>query len=407
MQLTDGTSGEAACKWVSIVGARPQFVKLAPVCRAIEAHNEAAALPRIEHSIVHTGQHYDPAIAELLFVQLKIPEPKHNLGIGSGTHGAQLARMLERLEPILVSERPDWVIAYGDTNSTLAGALLAARLHIPLAHVEAGCRSSDMAMPEEQNRIVADHLSQLLLAPSQSAVRNLHREGLGSGDDPRNRRVAMVGDVMYDALLQNRILAEKGAIERLRQLHLESKGYYLLTLHRAENTDDRNRLREILNAISPLDLPVLFPVHPRTRNVLADAGISLDGNLRPVAPAGYLEMLGFEKHARMILTDSGGVQKEAFYLEVPCVTLRDRTEWPETVALGANRIAGTTAESIRDAIQANNRQHWPSASPYGDGGAARRIVRELLASANQKDSPSQVAVTAALEALNRNPEWAQ
>ncbi len=394
MQPIEGISGEAACKWVSIVGARPQFVKLAPVCRAVEAHNNAAALPRIEHRIVHTGQHYDHAIAELLFVQLKIPEPKYNLGIGSGTHGAQLARMLEKLETILVSERPDWVVAYGDTNSTLAGALIAARLHIPLAHVEAGCRSSDMGMPEEQNRIVADHLSQLLLAPSQSAVENLHREGVGSEDDPRSRRVAMVGDVMYDALLQNRILAERGAIERLRQLNLESKAYYLLTLHRAENTNDRNRLREILNAMSPLDLPVLFPIHPRTKHVLADAGISLNGNLRPVPPFGYLEMLGFEKHARVILTDSGGVQKEAFYLEVPCVTLRDRTEWPETVALGANRIAGTTAQSILDAIQANNRQDWSSASPYGDGKAAQRIVSELLASASHKDSQSLTATAA-------------
>jgi UDP-GlcNAc3NAcA epimerase len=396
MQPIEGISSGAACKWVSIVGARPQFVKLAPVCRAIEAHNNTAALPRIEHCIVHTGQHYDHAIAELLFVQLTIPEPKYNLGIGSGTHGAQLARMLERLETILVSERPDWVVAYGDTNSTLAGALIAARLHIPLAHVEAGCRSSDMGMPEEQNRIVADHLSQLLLAPSQSAVENLRREGVGSEDDPRSRRVAMVGDVMYDALLQNRILAEKGAIERLRQLNLESKAYYLLTLHRAENTNDRDRLREILDAMSPLDLPVLFPIHPRTKHVLADAGISLNGNLRPVPPFGYLEMLGFEKHARMILTDSGGVQKEAFYLEVPCVTLRDRTEWPETVALGANRITGTTAQSIRDAIQANNQQDWPPASPYGDGKAARRIVSELLASASQKDPQSRVAVTAAM-----------
>jgi UDP-GlcNAc3NAcA epimerase len=396
MQSIEGVSGGPAYKWVSIVGTRPQFVKLAPVCRAIETHNESAALPRIEHCIVHTGQHYDHAIAELLFVQLKIPEPRYNLGIGSGRHGVQLARMLERLETILISERPDWVIAYGDTNSTLAGALIATRLHIPLAHVEAGCRSWDMAMPEEQNRIVADHLSQLLLAPSQSAVENLHREGIGSGDDPRGRRVAFVGDVMYDALQQNRILAENGAIEKLQQLNLERKGYYLLTLHRAENTSDHNRLREILKAVSALDLPVLFPVHPRTKNALADAGISLNGNLRFVSPAGYLEMLGFEKHARMILTDSGGVQKEAFYLEVPCITLRDRTEWPETVALGANRIAGTTAQSIRDAIQANNRQAWRSASPYGDGKAAGRIVGELLAAATHKDFQSRVAVPAVI-----------
>lgn len=391
MQPIEGNSGGAACKWVSIVGARPQFVKLAPVCRAIEVHNRTGAFPSIEHCILHTGQHYDHALAEMLFVQLKIPEPKYNLGIGSGTHGVQLARMLERLETILMCERPDWVVAYGDTNSTLAGALTAARLHIPLAHVEAGCRSSDMGMPEEQNRVVTDHLSQLLLAPSQSAVDNLHREGVGAENDPRSRRVAMVGDVMYDALLQNRILAKKGVIEKLGELNLESKGYYLLTLHRAENTNDRDRLREILTAVSPLDLPVLFPVHPRTKHVLADAGISLNGNLRPIPPVGYLEMLGFEQHARMILTDSGGVQKEAFYLEVPCITLRDRTEWPETVALGANRIAGATAQSICEAIQANNRQDWRPASPFGDGNAARKIVSELLAPATHIDFQSRVA----------------
>jgi UDP-N-acetylglucosamine 2-epimerase len=240
-------------------------------------------------------------------------------------------------------------------------------------------------MSEEQNRIVADHLSRLLLAPSQSAVENLHREGIGTENDPRGRRVVMTGDVMYDALLQNWTLAERSASKNLRELGLQSKRYYLLTLHRAENTNDRQRLCEILNAASSLDLPVLFPVHPRTKQVLGGAGISLNGNLRPVPPVGYVEMLGFEKHARTILTDSGGVQKEAFYLKVPCVTLRDRTEWPETVELGANRIAGTTTKSIHDAISANDQQAWREASPYGDGKAAQKIVTELLASGDRED----------------------
>ena len=365
--------------WVSIVGARPQFVKLAPVCRAIEAHNKRSGTKVVEHTIVHTGQHYDREVAGLFFTQMEIPEPRFNLAAGSGSHGTQIARMLERIEPILESEQPNWVIVYGDTNSTLAGALLAARLKLPLAHVEAGCRSGDTE-PEEQNRIVSDHLSQLLFAPSEKAVENLSREGLGREDDPHKRRVSLVGDVMYDALLQNRHLAEKRAPELLDQLHAKSKQYYLLTIHRAENTNDPERLRGILNAASGLDLPVLFPVHPRTQQLLAASRASLNGNLRPIAPLGYLEMLAAEMHAHKILTDSGGVQKDAFYLEVPCVTLREKTEWTETVALGANRIGGSTAESIHAAVAAGHSQNWLTTIPYGNGSAATTIVNELWAS---------------------------
>jgi UDP-N-acetylglucosamine 2-epimerase len=369
----------SAKKWVSIVGARPQFVKLAPVCRAIEAHNRETASPRIEHCIIHTGQHYDREVAELLFLQMEIPEPNYNLAVGSGSHGTQLARMLARLEPILASKRPDWVVVYGDTNSTLAGALLAARLKLPVAHVEAGCRSVDGSTPEEQNRILSDHLSRLLLAPSQSAMENLHREGIGLENDPKNRHTVLVGDVMYDALLQNLPLAENYAEGSLRQFGLESHEYYLLTLHRAENTDCAERLHTILSAMETLELPVLFPVHPRTKDALAKMGVSPNGRLRPVPPLGYLEMLTLEKHARKILTDSGGVQKEAFYAGIPCVTLRDRTEWPETVAFGANRIGGTTVESIREAVRADDQKEWTAATPYGDGKAAQKIVREILA----------------------------
>jgi UDP-N-acetylglucosamine 2-epimerase len=378
MGSNEGKKNGAILSWVSIVGARPQFVKLAPVCRAIEAHNKQGDSPRIEHRIVHTGQHYDHEVADLLFTQMKIPEPTYNLAVGSGSHGTQLARMLARMEPALNSKKIDWVIVYGDTNSTLAGALLAARLKLPLAHVEAGCRSEDVGMPEEQNRIVADHLSQLLLAPAQSAVENLFREGIGLESDPRKRRTVMVGDVMYDALLQNLLIAERCAEENLQQFELENRGYYLLTLHRAENTSNAERLAAILEAVGSLDLPVLFPVHPRTKQILAAAGVSLNGKLRPVAPLGYLEMLTLENHARKILTDSGGVQKEAFYLGVPCVTLRDRTEWPETVAVGANRLAGTSADSIREVLNTHQEREWSDATPYGDGKAAQRIVSELL-----------------------------
>ncbi len=370
----------AGARWTSIVGARPQFVKLAPVCRAIEAHNRQLGPVPIEHSIIHTGQHYDRELAELFFSQMEIPEPRYNLAVGSGTHGTQIARMLERLEPILVAERPDWVIIYGDTNSTLAGALLAARLKLPVAHVEAGCRSGDTE-PEEQNRIVSDHLSRLLLAPSERAVENLKKEGLGRENDPHARRVAMVGDVMYDALLQNRHLAEQCARPMLERFSLTSKQYYLLTIHRAENTDEVEQFRRILDAASGLDLPVLFPAHPRTQHMLEASRASLNGNIRTVAPFGYLEMLAAEMHACKILTDSGGVQKDAFYLEVPCVTLRDKTEWPETVAVGANRIGSSTVESIRAAVAAGHSQNWLTSTPYGDGTTAAKIVNELLVSA--------------------------
>jgi UDP-GlcNAc3NAcA epimerase len=379
MTIPESARNGANSTWVSVVGARPQFVKLAPVCRAIDQHNRNSSTSIIQHRILHTGQHYDREIAELLFEQMAIPHPDHNLGVGSSSHGTQLARMIQNMEPILRSERIDWVIVYGDTNSTLAGALLAARLNIPLAHVEAGCRSGDIGMPEEQNRVVADHLSQVLLTPSQVALDNLLREGIGGDADPRKRVSVLAGDVMYDALLQHLKLADNRAAENLRQFSLESKGYYLLTLHRAENTNNRQRLASILRGVKLLDLPVLFPVHPRTKQVLAAAGLSLNGKIRPIPPLGFLEMLAMEKHARKILTDSGGVQKEAFYLGVPCVTLRDQTEWPETVGCGANRIAGTEPELIRQAVMENHARDWSAFTPYGNGSSAEKIVDQLSA----------------------------
>jgi UDP-GlcNAc3NAcA epimerase len=369
-------------RWLSVVGTRPQFVKLGPICRAIRTHNRNCGSNAIEHRIVTTGQHYDRELAELPLEQMQVPAPDFDLEVGSSSHGTQLARMLERLEPIMISERPDWVILYGDTTSTLAGALMAARLHIPLAHLEAGCRSADMRMPEEQTRIVADHLSQLLLAPSKCAVDALQREGIGVGDDPRKRRNTFVGDVMYDALLQNQRLAEERAGRILDGLGLKSRAYQILTLHRAENTDSAERLRIILKAAGDVDVPVVFPVHPRTKNALTAAGISVNGKIRPIPSQGYIEMLALEKHARRILTDSGGVQKEAFYLRVPCVTLRDRSEWPETVACGANKIAGTSAESIRAALATEPATDWVDHRPYGEGNAAERTVAELLAGSN-------------------------
>lgn len=369
--------GSPTLKFLSIVGARPQFVKLAPICRAIEAYNKLNA-SSIQHCIVHTGQHYEPEIADIFFLQMRIPEPHYNLAVGSATPGVQLGRMLERLDPVLSRERPDWVLVYGDTNSTFAGAFLAARLHLPLAHIEAGCRSGDLTMPEEQNRILTDQLSQLLFAPSDEALRNLEREGFSTTGDSRGRSIAFVGDLTYDALLGNLKLAQEKTGSALNELGLKPREYYLLTLHRTCNTDQVDTLRSILEAVSDLDLPVLFPIHPRTRNVLSGAGITLSGKIRAVAPLGYLEMLQVEKHARKILTDSGGVQKEAFYLGVPCVTLREETEWPDTVELGANRIVGADPEKIRRAVQSKYEQNWQEFKPYGNGDAAIKIVDELL-----------------------------
>lgn len=366
-------------RWVSVVGARPQFVKLSPLCRAIAEHNAHNPSLPIEHLIIHTGQHYDREVAGVFFDQMEIPAPNFNLGVGSGSAGTQLARMLARMESILSAILPDWVIVYGDTNSTLAGALLAARLNIPLAHVEAGCRSGQISQPEEQNRIVADQLSQVLFPASQHDAKNLCREGIATTNDPLQRRSILVGDILFDALLQNSVIAEQGAEEHLRSLGIRSKGFYLLTIHRAQNTDNPQRLHSICRAASELDLPVLFPIHPRTRRILQHEGISLNGNIIAVAPQGYLEMITVENHARMILTDSGGVQKEAFYLRVPCVTLREQTEWTETVDLGANQLAGADCEKILSAVQAPPNPDWQSRRPYGDGTAAKKIVAELAA----------------------------
>lgn len=366
-------------KWISIVGARPQFVKVAPLCRAVELHNRQSRNALIEHQILHTGQHYDREVAGIFFEQMKIPAPKHNLGVGSGSHGTQLARMLARMEPILCSQKPDWVLVYGDTNSTLAGALLAARLKLPLAHVEAGCRSGDLTQPEEQNRIVADHLSQMLLVTSDKNAATLHREGIAAANDCLRRRVVVVGDILLDALVQNCAISERDAQAILGQFDLEPKSYFLLTLHRAENTDNLDRLRAILQGVAGLGVPVLFPVHPRTQNSLAQAGISLNGNLKPVAPLGYFEMLAVQKNALKILTDSGGVQREAFYLRIPCITLRDTTEWMETVEAGANRLVAADPAEIRSAALKPDNVVWKNPMPYGDGNASRRIVEILHA----------------------------
>lgn len=324
-------------KVVSIVGARPQFIKLAPLSKALRN----AGLREV---IVHTGQHYDENMSQLFFEELEIPEPDYNLGIGSGNHGEQTGRMLIALEEVLLKEKPDLVIVYGDTNSTLAGSLASAKLHIPLAHVEAGLRSFNKNMPEEINRIVADHLSDILFVPTETAVVNLKKESIEKG-------VYLVGDVMFDALMYfSKISSEKSKI--LNALNLKNKEYYLATIHRAENTDDYERLKSILTALSQVDKPVVFPIHPRTRNRIKAYNFDyLLRNLICIEPLGYLDMIELEKHALAIFTDSGGVQKEAFWLKVPCITLRDETEWIETVEYGWNRLVGTNRDKILEAIK--------------------------------------------------------
>lgn len=350
-------------KIVSVVGARPQFIKAAPVCRWL----------RQEHSeiLVHTGQHYDENMSAIFFDELGIPTPEYHLGVGSGSHGAQTGAMLAGIESVLLAEQPDWVLVYGDTNSTIAGSLAASKLHIRVAHVEAGLRSFNRRMPEEINRVLTDHVSDLLLCPSQVAVENLLAEGIHNG-------VLMVGDVMVDALN----FAVEQARERskvLDGLHLAEKGFLLATVHRAENTDDPARLVSILEAFGQMQEPVVFPVHPRTRNAIAhlEGSGHLSPNLHLVDPLGYLDMVKLEGAARMILTDSGGVQKEAYWLGVPCVTLRDETEWVETVQVGWNVLAGADPRRI---VQVVRDFRVPEEHPllYGDGRTAPRIVQSLV-----------------------------
>jgi UDP-GlcNAc3NAcA epimerase len=349
-------------KILTVVGARPQFIKSAPVSRAIRKAGHTEYL-------VHTGQHYDYGMSQVFFDELLIPQPDLNLGVGSGLHGQQTGEMLIHLEAVIWEQKPDWVLVYGDTNSTLAGALAAVKLHVPLAHVEAGLRSFNRQMPEEINRILTDHVSDLLLCPSQSAVDNLENEGITSG-------VHLVGDVMSDALNYAAKYASQQSMI-LRDLKLEEKGFLVATVHRAENTDAPERLRAILDAFNALDEPVLFPVHPRTRNALQQVKYTLAPHVQLIEPLGYLDMVRLMQAARMILTDSGGMQKEAYWLGVPCVTLRDETEWLETVQAGWNILVGSDTAQIVAAIR-----EWRASQEhpqlYGDGQVAMRVVRALI-----------------------------
>jgi len=351
---------------VSIVGARPQFIKAAPVSRALAeaGHSEL---------IVHTGQHYDHRMSRVFFQELEIPRPVYNLEVGSGPHGWQIGTMLVGLEKILAAQKPDWVLVYGDTNSTLAGALAASKLHLPLAHVEAGLRSFNREMPEEQNRVLTDHCSDLLFCPTYTAVRNLVREGI-------THNVEYVGDTMYDAVQQFVPLAcERSRI--LQLLDLRPKEYLLATIHRPSNTDEPENLNRLLTTLAELHETVIFPVHPRTRRRLAEFNRSSLGrlsstNLQLVDPVGYLDMLMLEMNARVILTDSGGIQKEAYFFQVPCITLRLETEWVETVQSGWNVIVGSDPQRILSAVQRDTKG-LSRGDLFGSGDAAARIVEHL------------------------------
>jgi UDP-GlcNAc3NAcA epimerase len=348
-------------RFASIVGTRPQFIKLAPVsCAMRQQHQEL---------IIHTGQHYDYCMSEKFFDELDIPAPDYHLGVGSGTHAAQTGRMLEAVEQVLLKERPDWVVVYGDTNSTLAGALAAAKLHIPVAHVEAGLRSFNRGMPEEINRVLTDHLSDRLFCPTEKARRHANEEGIAVG-------VEVVGDVMYDILLQVRPKIGARIETLLPVLGVAPQAYVLLTVHRPANTDDPETMRKIAYALNRLEMPVIFPVHPRTRACLERYDVSWKKHIHLIEPVGYLDMLALEQAAYRILTDSGGVQKEAFLLGVPCITLREETEWRETVEAGWNVLVGSRWKAIVEAVTLP-RPTPPQRNPFGGADAARRIASSL------------------------------
>lgn len=344
----------------SVVGVRPQFVKASVVSRELRKSNEEV--------LIHTGQHYDYEMDKIFFEELNIPEPDYYLGVGSGSHGCQTGEMLRKIEEILLSEKPDLVLTYGDTNSTLAGALAASKLGIKNAHIESGLRSFDRSMPEEINRILTDHCSNILFCPTQNAVDNLKREGI-------TENVFLTGDVMVDSLLFNKEIAEARS-SILSDLNLKSKDYLVATIHRASNTDNKENLQNIVEAFQELNENVVFPVHPRTEKLLKNYGLydSLNSSVILTEPLGFLDFIKLMNHAKMILTDSGGVQKEAYILQVPCVTLRDNTEWVETIEDGWNVLVGCNKNNIVKAVKEFNSLENAHRNRYGNGSASTEIA---------------------------------
>lgn len=352
-------------KVLTVIGARPQFIKASMVSRAI-ANNSS-----ISEVLVHTGQHFDTNMSDIFFSELNIPYPKYNLNINGGSHGAMTGAMLQSLEQVMKHEKPDWVMVYGDTNSTLAGALAAAKLHIPVAHIEAGLRSFNKKMPEEINRILTDHVSSLLFAPTKTAVKNLQDEGM------EERHIKFVGDVMYDATLFFRNKAQKP--EWFDNLKVIPGKYILATVHRAENTDDAHRLQSILSGLGDCGKIVIMPIHPRTRLKIQNSCIKVSKNILIVDPVGYLQMIWLQANCLLIATDSGGMQKEAYFHRKPCITLRDETEWVELVESGNNFIASCNAKLISSLINSPvvSKKSIPS---FGDGNSSQ-LISNILSTA--------------------------
>ncbi|MFB0565198.1 MAG: UDP-N-acetyl glucosamine 2-epimerase [Candidatus Aminicenantaceae bacterium] len=388
---------EKTMRIISVVGARPQFIKLAPFISAIKKHNESHSNQKIEHSIVHTGQHYDYEMNKIFFDELGIPEPDVNLEVGSGTHGIQTGEMMKRAEQALIEKMPNWILVYGDTNSTLAGALAAVKLHILVGHVESGLRSYNRKMPEEINRILTDHCSAVLFCPTENAVKNLMKEGfpniINKGilsdsssielliSDTELPVVINIGDIMYDTLLMGMEIAEKKSTI-LEKLDIKPNEYYLATIHRAENTDNKDRLRTIIDSFVEISekYPLIFPVHPRTRKILEEYNIPHSGlnQVLLLDPISYFDMLILEKNAYKILTDSGGVQKEAYLMKIPCITLRDETEWIETVESGFNILSGITKEAIVTSTLSSQFSQQAKKAIFGNGQTSQEMVKVLI-----------------------------
>jgi len=350
-------------KIVTILGARPQFIKAGSVSREIAKHNE------LEEIIVHTGQHYDTNMSDIFFDEMKIPKPDYFLGIGGKSHGAMTGQMIEKIEEVCLKENPDWVMVYGDTNSTLAGAIVASKLHIKLAHIEAGLRSFNMQMPEEINRILTDRVSQILFCPTDTAIENLRNEGY----DKLDCKIVKSGDVMQDGAIFYKNLSVKPTID------IEDD-FVLCTIHRAENTDDENRLRNIFDALNEIAIEkqVILPLHPRTKKIIQNLKLNTQ-NLTIIEPIGYLEMVYLIDNCSLIMTDSGGLQKEAYFFEKQCITLRDETEWVELVDIGANVLVGADKNKILKAYKNNSQFNLENGNLdlYGGGNASRNIIREL------------------------------
>jgi len=359
---------------LTILGARPQFIKASVLSREFKKH------PEIQEILVHTGQHFDENMSDVFFREMEIPEPEYNLNINSLSHGAMTGQMLIEIEKVILKEKPDFVMVYGDTNSTLAGALAAKKMNIRVIHVEAGLRSYDMSMPEEINRILTDRISDLLFCPTEQAVRNLKAEGFDKFDG----KIFLTGDIMLDGALY---FADKASVQSdiLERMKLEDNKYLLCTIHRAENTDDENNLRQIINALNELsrEIRIVLPLHPRTKKIIELKKINL--SFEPISPAGYLDMLNLIRHSKMILTDSGGLQKEAYFFGKFCVTLRDRTEWTELVSAGTNILSGANASKIIEAVNLLSAKIFPLKTDlYGDGKAAERICKVILENAGNQ-----------------------